>query len=165
MEIKRIITGFLRENCYIVIKNNKALIIDPGDEEQKIFAACQGLDVVEVLVTHHHFDHTGALKEVCQEYKIEENKRSDYFDYEIIKTPGHTRDSVSYYFPKEGIMFTGDFLFNDSIGRTDLPTGSEYDMQDSLELISKYPHDVIIYPGHGDSSTIGDEIIKYIKAQ
>ena len=61
------------------------------------------------------------------------------------------------YFKNEKVMFTGDFLFYRSIGRTDLDTGSDIDMIKSLEKISKYPDDIVIYPGHGPKSTLGRE--------
>ena len=77
--------------------------------------------------------------------------------FEIIKTPGHTSDSVSYYFPEDKVLFAGDFLFLNSIGRTDLPTGNDMEMQKSLELISKYPDDIVVYPGHGETTTLGYE--------
>ena len=165
MKIKRIITGILRENCYIISDNQKAIVIDPGADAKIILDACKDLDIVEVLVTHHHFDHIGALPEVLSKYNLNENNKSGYFNYEVINTPGHTSDSKTFYFKDYNVMFTGDFLFKGTIGRTDLPTGSDFDMMSSLELISKYPKDTIIYPGHGNASTIGDEINMYKKAQ
>ena len=165
MKIKRIITGILRENCYIISDNQKAIVIDPGADAKIILDACKGLDIVEVLVTHHHFDHVGALPEVLSKYNLNENNKSGYFNYEVINTPGHTSDSKTFYFKDYNVMFTGDFLFKGTIGRTDLPTGSDFDMMNSLELISKYPMDTIIYPRHGNASTIGDEINMYKKAQ
>lgn len=54
-------------------------------------------------------------------------------------------------------MFTGDFLFYHTIGRCDLPTGSEGDMVKSLELISKYPDDIDVYPGHGPKTNLEKE--------
>ena len=54
-------------------------------------------------------------------------------------------------------MFAGDFLFLNSIGRTDLPTGNDMEMQISLELISKYPDDIVVYPGHGEVTILGHE--------
>lgn len=165
MKIKRIVTGILRENCYIISDNQKAIVIDPGADAKIILDACKDLDIVEVLVTHHHFDHIGALPEVLSKYNLNENDKSGYFNYEVINTPGHTSDSKTFYFKDYNVMFTGDFLFKGTIGRTDLPTGSDFDMMSSLELISKYPKDTIIYPGHGNASTIGDEINMYKKAQ
>ena len=70
-------------------------------------------------------------------------------------------DSITFYFEKERIMFDGDFIFNRSIGRTDLG-GSDKLMQESLEKISKYPDDIILYPGHGPKTILGEEK-KYFK--
>lgn len=157
MIVDKIKVGPLRTNCYIVTNNKKTIIIDPGDEAKKIIRACDGLNVVGILVTHHHYDHVGALKEIEEYYKVKASKQIDGFDFKIIKTPGHTMDSISYYFENEGILFCGDFIFYHTIGRTDLPTSSDKDMKESLEMISKLPDDTIIYPGHGINTTIGEE--------
>ena len=74
MDVRRLIVGELHENCYIVTKNGKTLIVDPGDEANKIIDACKDLDVVEVLITHHHFDHIGALKTIEEKYGIKEQE-------------------------------------------------------------------------------------------
>ena len=116
-----------------------------------------GKNVVEIIVTHHHFDHVGALDEIKKYFKLEENVKSGMFNYEVIETSGHTSDSRSIYFKNEKVMFTGDFLFYRSIGRTDLDTGSDIDMIKSLEKISKYPDDIVIYPGHGPKTSLGKE--------
>ena len=157
MKIKRIIVGELEENCYIVEKNNKCIIIDPGDEVNKIIENIT-CEVVGILITHYHFDHIGALDELKEKYNIKENNYHILgFNFEVIDTPGHTSDSKTYYFKKDNIMFVGDFLFKNGIGRMDLPTGNENDMINSLEKIYKYPLNTIIYPGHGDSSTLEAE--------
>ncbi|MBE6159082.1 MAG: MBL fold metallo-hydrolase [Firmicutes bacterium] len=159
MNIKRVVVGSLEENCYIVEKNNKCIIIDPGDEADKIisYITCE---VVGILITHYHFDHIGALNELKEKYNLQENKYNiDGFNFEVIETPGHTSDSKTYYFKDDNIMFVGDFLFKDGIGRMDLPTGSVNDMKKSLDNIFTYPSNTIIYPGHGDKSTLGQELI------
>ena len=98
------------------------------------------------------------VKAIRERNKIEEEKvKLDKFSFEIIKTYGHTDDSVTFYFPKEKIMFTGDFLFKETIGRTDLPTGDNNKMYDSLKKIKKYSDDITIFPGHGEDSTLGYE--------
>lgn len=75
---------------------------------------------------------------------------------QVIHTPGHTPGSVTFHVNK--VLFTGDTLFKDSIGRTDFPGGSQGDLDASIrDKLLKYPDDTIIYPGHGDSSTIGAE--------
>ncbi len=158
MQIETIPVGFLKENCYILTQDNNTIIIDPGAEAEKIIASCQNKNIVGILITHHHFDHIGALKAIKEKFNVSENSVIPSFTYEVIATPGHTSDSVTYYFPKENIMFTGDFIFNGTIGRTDLPTGSKEDMQSSLAKIQKYPGSIKIYPGHGAPTTLAAEI-------
>ncbi len=157
MRIDTLVVGTLQENCYIVTIGDNTFIIDPGDEADRIIAACKEKNIKEILITHHHFDHVGALKEIEEHFGLKENNKTDLFDYEVINTPGHTSDSVTYYFPKEKVMFTGDFIFFHSIGRTDLPTGSDEDMAKSLDLISKYPSDCLLFPGHGPKCSLGIE--------
>ena len=62
-----------------------------------------------------------------------------------------------FYFKKEKVMFTGDFIFKGTIGRTDLYGGNFKQMKESLKNIITYPDDIKIYPGHGPSSTLGAE--------
>ena len=157
MNIKRVVVGSLEENCYILEKNNECIIIDPGDEANKIIENIN-YKVVQILVTHHHFDHIGALDELKNKYNVDVNNyKGDNFKFDIIKTPGHTSDSVTFYFKEDNIMFVGDFLFNGSIGRYDLPTGDYNQMVESLNNIFKYPLDTVIYPGHGDITTLKKE--------
>ena len=75
----------------------------------------------------------------------------------ILPTPGHTPGSVSFYCTEEGIAFTGDTLFRMSIGRTDFEGGSWTDMLRSLQKLAELPADTKVYPGHGDTTTIGEE--------
>ena len=158
MNIKRVVVGSLEENCYIVEKNNKCIIIDPGDEADKIISNIT-CEVVGILITHYHFDHIGALDELKEKYNLQENNYNiDGFDFVVIDTPGHTSDSKTYYFKDNNIMFVGDFLFKDGIGRMDLPTGSVNEMKKSLDKIFSYPSNTIIYPGHGEISTLGEEL-------
>lgn len=161
MKIKTIKVGYLETNCYILIKGNNALIIDPGDEYSKIKKKIENLNVQAILLTHHHFDHIGALKFFNNikiiDYNTEENKIGD-FKFEIIKTPGHTSDSITYYFKEEKIMFVGDFVFEGSIGRTDLDTGNYKEMKKSIEKLKTYPTDTKLYPGHGNNTTLEKEI-------
>ena len=78
------------------------------------------------------------------------------FNLEIIHTPGHSLGSVLIKY--RNILFTGDTIFASDIGRTDLYGGNDEDMINSLIKISKLDHDLIIYPGHGLKSTIGNEL-------
>lgn len=157
MKVKKVVVGELEENCYILENNNKCIIIDPGDEIDKIVENIN-CHVVGILITHYHFDHIGALKSLKEKYNIQENNYNiEDFDFEVIDTPGHTSDSKTYYFKGNNMMFVGDFIFNNGIGRMDLPTGNKEDMIKSIDKIYTYPLDTIIYPGHGNSSTLREE--------
>jgi glyoxylase-like metal-dependent hydrolase (beta-lactamase superfamily II) len=77
---------------------------------------------------------------------------------ECIYTPGHTLGSCCYYFKPEGWLFVGDTLFAGSIGRTDLPTGNYDELMRSVnEILMQFPDETIVFPGHGPSTTIGQE--------
>jgi len=78
--------------------------------------------------------------------------------FSIIETPGHTKGSIFYYCKDEKIAFSGDTLFHCSIGRTDFWGGSMFQIIQSLRIISQLPDETIIYTGHGETTTIGDEL-------
>ena len=80
------------------------------------------------------------------------------FKFQVILTPGHSKDSISFYFPEENKMFVGDFIFQESIGRCDLPGGSEIEMKNSLERLKKYSKEITLYPGHGEVTTLDYEL-------
>ncbi len=154
MKIICIPVGNLQANCYIVIDKQNAIIIDPGDDHEKIENYLKDYNVVGIFLTHNHFDHTGALSYFEKKYNLKHNDEIKEFDYEIINTPGHSKDSITIYFPKEKVMFSGDFLFKGTIGRMDLPGGNKEDMKKSLSLIETYPNNIEIYPGHGSSTVL-----------
>lgn len=166
MRIKKIITGYLKENCYILINNNDCLIIDPGDNYDDILKVVKSLNIKGILITHYHFDHIGALNKLLNykktnvyDYRLSEKiYKVDDFEFKIIKTPGHTSDSISFYFESDEVMFTGDFIFKNSIGRTDLESGSDIDMKKSIEKFKNFNKNITIYPGHGDKSNIDYEL-------
>lgn len=166
MQIEIIKVGYLKANCYIVTKNKKTLVIDPGDEFDLIKKQIKNKEIVEILVTHHHFDHTGALKELEEYCHLKHNSKSlSYFNYQIIETPGHSKDSISIYFSKEKILFSGDFIFYHNIGRCDLEGGNFKEMQKSIKKILTYPKKIKVYPGHGPVTTLEEEtayLEKYI---
>lgn len=77
---------------------------------------------------------------------------------QVIHTPGHTVGSCCYYIKDEGVLFTGDTLFAGEVGRTDLPTGDYSMLLHSLrEVLLHMSDDIIVYPGHDRSTTIGYE--------
>ena len=77
---------------------------------------------------------------------------------QCLYTPGHTLGSCCYYFAEEGWLFAGDTLFAGSVGRTDLPTGDGEALMRSLnDVVMSLPDPVVVFPGHGPSTTVGDE--------
>lgn len=163
MQIEKVVVGYLEENCYILKKDDSCLVIDPGDEFEKIEKQIGKCKVEGILVTHHHFDHVGALKQVLERYQTnlydfhtlqEKEYHIGPFTFEVIFNPGHTTDSISFYFQEEKIMFVGDFIFLESIGRCDLEGGSFIEMRKSIEKIKKYQENITLYPGHGEKTTL-----------
>lgn len=80
------------------------------------------------------------------------------FEGRVLHTPGHTRGGCCYYFPKEGILFSGDTLFYRSVGTTDFPEGSMSTLCRSIrEKLLVLPDNTLVYPGHGETTVIGEE--------
>ncbi len=156
MQVERLILGELETNCYLLTINKEVIIIDPAAQAGEIINKVGERKVRTILITHNHFDHIGALEELQKYYQVKVNDFT-IKDMKVISTKGHTRDSKTFYFPKEKKMFCGDFLFANSYGRTDLATGDEKEMLNSLKLISKYPDDITLYPGHGNITNLGIE--------
>jgi glyoxylase-like metal-dependent hydrolase (beta-lactamase superfamily II) len=78
-------------------------------------------------------------------------------EFKVIHTPGHSAGGISLHLEKENVVFTGDTLFRESIGRTDLFDGSFEDIMKSIDKLMELPDDTVVYPGHGESTTIGWE--------
>ena len=77
---------------------------------------------------------------------------------QIIETPFHTSGSVCYYFEDSHLLFTGDFLFQGSVGRSDLPSAQPRELSRSMSKILALPKETKIYPGHGKSTTLEVEL-------
>lgn len=162
MLIDKVVVGILEENTYILSINNDVIVIDPGDEYNKIKHYINSKNVVGVLITHRHFDHIGALDNfndilIYDKSNLNEGTHTlGNFNFEVIYTPGHKEDAITFYFKDYNVMFTGDFIFKGAIGRTDLPGGNMESMINSLNKMRGYNKDIIIYPGHGDKTTLGE---------
>ncbi len=78
-------------------------------------------------------------------------------EVEVYFTPGHTKGSVIYRIGN--VIFSGDTLFKESVGRTDLYGGNESDLKKSLRIFKEFPSDLDVYPGHGDKTSIGYEMM------
>ena len=200
MEIKRLVLGLVRTNCYIVYseETKKAVIIDPAADSRRIMEEISGLGVVPeaVLLTHGHFDHMLAAESLKNGYQIpicvhkadaelvkhpdlncsqqflhmayaisaneelEDGQNLRFLDgaFTVLSTPGHTEGSCCYYAKEDNILFSGDTLFQESVGRTDLPTGSTAKLVNSIrEKLFMLPEDTLVLSGHGDQTTIGEE--------
>ncbi len=177
IEIKRIVTGPLKTNCYIITYNKEAILVDPGWKDKKIVEALKGYTLKLIIATHGHFDHIlgGEMfthvdffihkqdieimgKVPFWGIKFTPPKVTGFVDDEdeiligknklkILHTPGHTRGSISII--GDGFIFTGDTLFYSSIGRTDLEESCPECMEKSLSKILKnINEDFLILPGH-----------------
>jgi hydroxyacylglutathione hydrolase len=199
MRVKRLILGMVRTNCYLVTEEEtkETFIIDPADEAGTIINTIQedGLVPKGILLTHGHFDHIYAVKEVAERFRIPVGAGEEeaellgnpvmnesasvrrectvYPDillkdkerltlgtrvFTVIFTPGHTKGGVCYYCEKEAILFSGDTLFFESVGRTDLHTGNSMQLLKSIrERLFLLGDDITVYPGHGPKTTLSYE--------
>lgn len=198
MTLYKIVLGQLSNNCYIWAdgKTKDAMVVDAPDKADEIiaFAGDKGLKITDIVLTHGHFDHILALKELkektgatlsvfektadfmrdpvrnlAQYMNIEIPptkpdkllKDGDEIDFrgnkiKVLHTPGHTEDSICLLSGKT--LLSGDTLFRLSVGRWDHPTGNMIEEINSInDKLMPLPDDTEVYPGHGPSSTIGEE--------
>ncbi len=181
LEVITLKVGSLEENCYIVpCGGGEAAVIDPGDEAGRIIRELQERELrcSAILLTHGHFDHTGALEELVLEYgaqvfcgqqdgwrlktlpdrSLNDGDRIEVGEKEfrVLGTPGHTEGSVCYII--EDCIFTGDTLFFETVGRTDLPGGDEKQLSLSLARLRELPEQELrLFPGHMQSTTLSHE--------
>lgn len=168
MNIKRFVLPPLDNNVYIISNNNEAIIVDPSSSENVLesFLKENNLDLIAIFVTHYHFDHIGSLDYFVKKYNV------PVYDYksknkikimnlkcEIIPTKGHDNTSVSFYFKETEDLFVGDFVFKGSIGRMDLEGGSEEEMVYSLNYLKTMNENITIYPGHGQVTSLKEELL------
>ena len=187
VKIHTLILGPLQTNCYIVHEENASscVVVDPAYSPEKIldFTAAQGLKIEGIFLTHGHFDHVGAVKEIhaatgCKVYLhtadlvLPEKLTAGPLFYthsygegdtlnlagltiDVIHTPGHTPGSVCLLC--EDAMFAGDTLFARACGRTDLPGGDMEAMTASLKRLASFGKDYRVFPGHNSATTLALE--------
>ena len=187
MKIHTLTLGAYQTNCYIIHNDNSktCCVIDPGYDAPAILRKVEalGLSVAAILLTHGHFDHVGAVKQLvadtdCDVYLCAEDLSMPammtagklYYTHtytegsrlqlaglsiSVLHTPGHTPGSVCLLC--ENVLFTGDTLFAGSCGRTDLPGGDWDTIQESLQRLALLDGSIAAYPGHGESTTIARE--------
>ncbi len=201
IDVRMFTVGPVQENCFIVrVKDSdRALIVDPGDEAERITGALDalGIKTVEaILVTHTHFDHIGAVAPVARATgapvycpELEQQVLANIMDYvpwpgfgpfesyeadhtvaggeqlalaslkvDVLPTPGHSPGHVTYAIRDEQALFSGDVLFQGSVGRVDLPGGDWPTLLGSIEsLLEAFPPESTVYPGHMGLTTLGRE--------
>ncbi len=186
MNIKMKPMGSYQTNCYIVTVNNRDLIIDPGQNATD-WVMKNLKNPIAILNTHGHFDHVWSNQELKEKLKIPIYvPKDDAFmlkndpfaqgtppsqpDYEVIGDakinlngidiqyihfPGHTPGNSAIVIGDS--MFSGDFIFENSIGRVDFPYSSPSDMKKSIKKFLEIKYNKNVYPGHGNSTTIKRE--------
>ena len=179
--------GAYQTNCYILHQeaSSSCVVIDPGYTPEVIldFLAGKGLTLEAILLTHGHFDHVGAVRDLAAEtgcrvwlnpddlsmppkltagplYYTDTYSEGDTISpagisFQVLSTPGHTPGSVCLI--AENFLFSGDTLFAGSCGRTDLPGGSTRAIRESLRRLAALPQDYSVHPGHGESTTLAWE--------
>jgi len=196
-EVHTLVVGRLQTNCYILKSGSEAIIVDPGDEPERILKFIRDIDATpaRIVATHTHFDHVLGVDGVrmatktpflihpddLQMLQSMQSRVRQFMGFEVppppkvdgylkdgdslklreetirvLHTPGHSPGSISL--SGKGYVLTGDALFSQSIGRTDLPGGDLNTLIHSIrEKLFKLDEDTTVYPGHGPETTIGDE--------
>lgn len=201
IDVRSYTVGPVQENCHIVrVKDSDtAVIVDPGEEAERLLEALQALEVKTleaILITHTHFDHVGAVAPIaratgapvyCPELETQvlanimdyvpwpgfgpfESYEADHtvaggeritlagLEFDVIFTPGHSPGHVTYALPAHEAMFSGDVLFQGSVGRVDLPGGDWPTLRASIEtLLESLPAETTVYPGHMSLTTLARE--------
>jgi hydroxyacylglutathione hydrolase len=201
MIIETFPVGLLQCNCTILgdEETHEAIVIDPGDDADKILEvlAKHGLKAMQIVCTHTHIDHVGAIDDLQQKSSVSAAiHKADLTLFEkldvqaqwiglptpkrgvidnfvqdggavgchgielgVLHTPGHTPGSTTFHLPGDrNILFTGDTLFMQSIGRTDLWGGSYPEIIRSIQQkLMTFDDDTLVIAGHGKSTTIGHE--------
>ena len=200
LDVRMLTVGQVQENCFVfrAQDSRKALIVDPGDEAERILAPVEelGLEVEAILLTHCHFDHIGAVAPVARATgapvycpQIEVPLLADIMSFvpwpgfgpfesydadetlaggehlslagleiDVLFTPGHSPGHVTYSIPEHEAVFSGDVLFQGSVGRVDLPGGDWATLLQSITmLVESLPPETKVFPGHMGITTLGDE--------
>ena len=200
LDVAMLTVGPVAENCFIVRQegSGKALIVDPGEEPERILAALAetGAEAEAILITHCHFDHIGAVAPVAaatgapvycprievpiladimafvpwegfgpfESYEADETVGGGEalelagLELDVVFTPGHSPGHVTYSVRGEEALFSGDVLFQGSVGRVDLPGGDGPTLLTSIgNLLDSHPDETTVYPGHMGVTTLGAE--------
>ena len=176
MKVTKFTVNPFGENTFIAWDENtrQAIIIDPGmmqDHEREVvvkFVEDNQLKMQRVLLTHGHIDHIAAARWMADRYGITvAASPHDQLYYQIelgdekihvFETPGHSQGGLIFYAPDSALAFTGDTIFEGSIGRTDL-SGGDYNVliASIRDKVLTLPSDTMLIPGHGPTTTVANE--------
>ena len=199
LDVEMLTVGAIAENCFLVRRqgSDRVLVVDPGEEAERILAAAAEMGTVEaILLTHCHFDHIGAVAPVAaatgapvycpkvevplladimafvpwegfgpyESYDADETVEGGEtlelagLELDVIFTPGHSPGHVTYSVRGEDALFSGDVLFQGSVGRVDLPGGDGPTLMRSIAtLLDSHPDETVVHPGHMGVTTLGAE--------
>jgi hydroxyacylglutathione hydrolase len=200
LDVQMLTVGPVAENCFVLRRegSGSGLIVDPGDEPDRILATVteMGVRIDAILLTHCHFDHIGAVSPVAtvtgapvycpkletpvladinafvpfsgfgpfESYEADETVEGGEalqlagLTVDVIATPGHSPGHVTYSIRDEEAIFSGDVLFQGSVGRVDLPGGDGPTLLRSIAtLLATHPPETGVYPGHMGVTTLGAE--------
>jgi glyoxylase-like metal-dependent hydrolase (beta-lactamase superfamily II) len=200
MDVRMFSVGPIQENCFLFRRDgsDRALIVDPGEEADRLLGAIDELGVTldGILLTHTHFDHVGAVAPIARatgaevwvpeiekpvladinsyvpwsefgpfeswdaEHTLQGGERLELagFEIDVLFTPGHSPGHVTFHVPDEHAIFSGDVLFQGSVGRTDLPGGDAQVLMQTLKALAEtLPDETVVHPGHMGITTIGAE--------
>jgi glyoxylase-like metal-dependent hydrolase (beta-lactamase superfamily II) len=180
VRVGHVVVGPIDNNVYFVTckETGESLMIDAASSPDLLVEMCRRLDVREVVETHGHWDHIGAVAEVraagfpvaigagdASALRGFDSVLSGGEEFVIgqlrirtLNTPGHTPGSICYFVDGAPVLFSGDTLFPGGPGATHSPGGDFTTIMETLETIfEQFGDETMVLPGHGDSTTIGVE--------
>jgi hydroxyacylglutathione hydrolase len=200
IDVRMHTVGLVQENCFLVFPEggDRAVMVDPGEEAPRLLAAVEdaGVTLDAILLTHTHFDHTGAVAPVARatgapvycprlevpvlqdimafvpwpgfgpfeswdpEETVEGGETLELagMTFDVVFTPGHSPGHVTYAVRGEPALFSGDVLFENSVGRIDFPGGDGPTLMRSIALLlDRFDDETLVYPGHMGITTLGAE--------
>ena len=131
--------------------------IGPSMLEEELTTYTSAPDLMRMLMPVEWELSTPPVQEILTKRQTMQLDEEGKICFHIIQTPGHTPGGCCYYCETEGILISGDTMFQHSCGRTDFPGGSERAMRESLTRLLELPEGTRVLPGHGPSTTIGEE--------